>query len=207
MSLRDVLAGPSAQVAPLLLGTHLTCERDGATVTVRVTEVEAYAEHDPASHTFRGPTTRNRIMFAEPGHAYVYRSHGIHACLNVVCGPAGTGAAVLVRGGEVVAGRDVATARRGGRGGDAWLAAGPGRLCQALGVTLDDDGAWLLGEGHLRLEPPPEPETRPVRRGPRVGVSQAADVHWRFWLEGAPGVSRYRRSPRAPRPQPRRGAC
>ncbi|WP_238445555.1 DNA-3-methyladenine glycosylase, partial [Salsipaludibacter albus] len=118
----DLLDGPVEQVAPRLLGMELSVAHDEAPVTVRIEEVEAYDRDDPASHTFRGPTARNRVMFGPPGHLYVYRSHGIHLCANVVCGPDGHGAAVLLRGGVVVAGRALAVARRAGRDGDGWLA-------------------------------------------------------------------------------------
>ncbi len=193
--LAALLGGPASDAAPGLLGCHLTCDHDDRLVTVRIEEVEAYEPDDPASHTFRGPTARTRAMFGPPGDLYVYRSHGIHLCVNVVCGPTDHGAAVLVRGGTVVAGRPAAIERRAGRDGDGWLAAGPGRLGQALGIRADDDGAGLLGDGAVRLRPgPPAPEATMV--GPRVGVSRAAERAWRFWLAGAPGVSSYRRSPR-----------
>lgn len=199
------LSGPADEVAPRLLGMRLAVEHDGVAVAVRIEEVEAYDRDDPASHTFRGPTDRNRVMFGPAGHLYVYRSHGIHLCANVVCGADGHGAAVLLRGGTVVVGRDAAIRRRGGRDGDAWLAAGPGRLCQALGMLPEDDGRWLLGERSVRLQGRPGPHGE-VRVGPRVGVTQAAERSWRFWLAGAAGVSTYRRSPRAPAPGSAGGA-
>ncbi len=201
--LAELLAGAAVDVAPRLLGARLAVVRDGRTVAVRIVEVEAYDQDDPASHTFRGRTSRNAVMFGPPGHLYVYRSHGIHLCANIACEPAGRGAAVLVRGGVVTAGRSTAVDRRGGRDADAWLAAGPGRLTQALGVRATDDGAWLLGDGPVRLEVASPPSPWPggvIRRGPRVGVTQAPDRAWRFWLDGVVGVSSYRRSPRAPDP-------
>lgn len=194
------LALQAPRAAPSLLGTRLVCRRDGVEVAVRIVEVEAYTRHDPASHTFRGRTPRNATMFGPPGHLYVYRSHGIHLCANVVCGPEGDASALLVRGGQVTAGRGVAVQRRAGRDGDDWLAAGPGRLAQALGLQAGDDGVSLRGGGDVWLLPG-SPGPQRVRTGPRVGVTQAPDVPWRFWLDGAAGVSRYRRSPRAdPRP-------
>lgn len=202
VALAGALAGPATEAAEALLGCTIVSDRDGTRVAVRLVEVEAYTPDDPASHTFRGRTPRNAAMFGAPGDLYVYRSHGIHLCANVVCGPVGHGAAVLLRGGVVVAGRETAVARRGGRDGDDWLAAGPGRLTQALGLRFDDDGRGLLGEGLVRLAGQGVP-TGPVRRGPRVGVSSAADVARRFWLAGSPGVSAYRRSPWAPRPDDR----
>ncbi len=190
-------AGPDI-VAPALLGwTVSTTSADGI-VTVRLTEVEAYAgADDPASHAYRGPTPRNATMFGRAGLLYVYRSHGLHWCANVVTGGDGLAQAVLLRAGEVVAGHALARERRGPRLPDHRLARGPGCLAQALGLTGDDDGADLLAPAsRVRLEhgePPPV-----VARGPRVGVARAADVTWRFWAVGDPSVSAYRRSPRAP---------
>jgi DNA-3-methyladenine glycosylase len=167
-------------------------------VTVRITEVEAYAgERDPASHAFRGRTARNAVMFGPPGHLYVYVSYGMHHAGNVVCGPAGTASGALVRSGEVVTGLDLARARRGERVRDRDLARGPGRLAQALGLTLADGGADLFGDGPVRLELQAHPFAT-VASGPRVGVSVEADRPWRFWVQGDPYVSAYKRSPRAP---------
>jgi DNA-3-methyladenine glycosylase len=184
----SALAQPAEEVAPLLLGAVI---RDDV-VAVRIVEVEAYAgERDPASHAFRGPGTRNAVMFGPPGHGYVYLSHGIHFCVNVVCHPTGVGGGVLLRAGEVVEGVEVARLRRGGH---RELARGPGRLGQVLGVTLADSGVDLK-TGRLRLQPPTT--TPQISTGPRVGVSKAADRPWRFWISGDPFVSPYRRSPRA----------
>lgn len=196
--LADLLARPPQQVAPRLLGAVLTTTGGGAQVSVRITEVEAYDQDDPASHTFGGRTPRNEVMYAAGGHLYTYRSHGIHVCANVVVGAPDRGAAVLLRGGVVVAGRGHAVERRGGRDGDDWLAAGPGRLCQALAIGLDDGGAWLLGPDHPRLALS-RPWPGPIMVGPRVGVTRAPDRPWRWWVPDAGGVSTYRRSPRAPR--------
>lgn len=182
------LSGRAEEVAPLLLGAVIRDEH----VAIRIVEVEAYSgDVDPASHAFRGPGARNAAMFGPPGHAYVYLSYGVHWCLNVVCHPQGVGGGILLRAGEVLAGADVARERRGGA---ADLARGPGRLGQALGVTAADNGSDLRA-GRLRLEP--SPGAVGISRGPRVGVSKAADWDWRFWIEGDPYVSPYRRSPRA----------
>ena len=182
------LAGPAEEVAPLLLGATI---RDDA-VAVRIVEVEAYAGHrDPASHAFRGPGAKNAVMFGPPGHAYVYLSYGVHWCLNVVCHPEGVGGGILLRAGEVVAGVELARARRSG---SDILARGPGRLGQALGVTAADSGVDLRS-GRLQLSAPDAVAT--FSRGPRVGVSKAADWNWRFWIQGDPHVSPYRRSRRA----------
>jgi DNA-3-methyladenine glycosylase len=167
-------------------------------VTVRITEVEAYGgERDPASHAYRGRTARNAVMFGPPGHLYVYFSYGMHHAGNVVCGPVGTASGALLRAGEVVRGLELARARRGPRVRDRDLARGPGRLAQALGLTLADGGADLLGSGPVRLELAAYPVAA-VATGPRVGVSLEADRPWRFWVLGDPCVSDYKRSPRAP---------
>lgn len=174
----------------------------GHGVSARITEVEAYGGcEDPASHAFTR-TPRSEIMYGPAYRLYVYRSYGIHLCANVVTGPTEIGAAVLLRAGEVVEGLDLARARRGTAAGrDVQLARGPGNLAQALGITLDDLGSDLLdpaSEG-VRLGPEASGRRRIVA-GPRVGVSKAADVAWRFWIEGDPTVSAYRRSPRVTPP-------
>ena len=175
------------EVAPLLLNAEIT---DGH-VTIRIVEVEAYAgERDPASHAYRGPGVKNAVMFGPPGRAYIYLSYGMHWCMNVVCHPEGVGGGVLLRAGEVVAGTEVARMRRNGQPD---LARGPGRLGQALAVTMADSGTDLR-TGRLRLTPGPQAQ---VISGPRVGVSKAADRPWRFWIADDRFVSGYRRSPRA----------
>ncbi len=186
------LARPVEEVAPTLLGAVL-CH---GPVAVRLTEVEAYdGASDPASHAYRGRTARNAVMFGPPGHLYVYFSYGMHWAANLICGPDGTASGVLLRSGEVVEGLDVVRERRG-RARDRDLARGPGRLTQALGITAEHKGAYLLDGGPLRLEPGPRPRT--VVAGPRVGVSVEADRPWRFWDGDSRFVSDYKRSPRAP---------
>jgi DNA-3-methyladenine glycosylase len=173
-------------------------------VTVRLVEVEAYGGvgQDPASHTHRGPTARNAPMFGPPGTLYVYFSYGMHWCANVVCSPVGRPSAVLLRAGEVVNGVEIARARRAGRTGrvpaDRELARGPARLTQALDLDRAADGTSTLdgrGPAVLRSGAPVDPAS--IRSGPRVGVGSAEDVPWRFWLDGEPAVSAYRRQ--APR--------
>lgn len=184
--LAELLSERPEVVAPRLLGALLS--RGG--VTVRLTEVEAYAgDSDPGSHAFRGRTPRNAVMFGPAGRLYTYFTYGMHVCANVVCGPEGQASAVLLRAGEVVDGLDVAHGRRLGAP-DRDLARGPARLCRALGITLDDNGADLAGED-LHLELPASPATA-YATGPRVGLRGAPERPWRFWLEGDPTVSVYR---------------
>lgn len=197
--LRDRLARPASEVAPALLGWRLSHATEEGTVTVELTEVEAYlGEDDPASHAFRGRTPRNLVMFGHAGHLYTYLSYGMHWCCNVVTGVDGHASAVLLRAGRVVEGTALARSRRGERVRDTGLARGPGCLGQALGLGREHNGADLLGSGALRLEPPRGPRTFEVRSGHRVGVTLAHDVPWRFWVADDPTVSAYKRSPRAP---------
>jgi DNA-3-methyladenine glycosylase len=189
------LARPSLEAAPALLGAVLRHHLPAGVVAVRLTEVEAYAgADDPGSHAFRGPTRRNEVMFGPPGRLYVYFTYGMHHCCNVVVGEPGTASAVLLRAGEVVEGSEVARARRP-RSSDRDLARGPARLCQALGIDLSHNGTDL-SEGPLTLEPGPGVPRDRVACGPRVGLREAADHPWRFWVEGEPSVSAYR--PAAP---------
>ncbi|GIJ22803.1 DNA-3-methyladenine glycosylase [Micromonospora lutea] len=189
------LKAPAAEVAATarsLLGWEI-CAND---VRVRLTEVEAYAGTgvDPASHAHRGRTARNAVMFGPAGHAYVYFTYGMHWCMNVVTGPEGEASAVLLRAGEVVDGLDVARARRPSVRRDVDLARGPARLCAALGIDRSVYGHYLLGDGPVRLHPPSAPvPPELVSAGPRVGVTGAYDVPWRFWVTGDPTVSSYRR--------------
>ena len=173
-------------------------------VEARVVEVEAYGGPpdgpwpDAAAHSYRGPGVRNAVMFGRPGLLYTYLSHGIHVCANVVCGPDHTAAAVLLRAAVVVEGVEIARRRRGVTVNTPALARGPGNLGSALGIALSDNGTDLFDpDSPVRLELGGAPV--PVS-GPRVGVSKAADRPWRFWLDGHPEVSAYRRSPRAPAP-------
>jgi DNA-3-methyladenine glycosylase len=163
---------------------------------VRLTEVEAYAGTggDAASHAYRGRTPRNAVMFGPAGYAYVYFTYGMHWCLNVVCGQSGEASAVLLRAGEVVDGLHTAKARRPGVRQDRDLARGPARLCAALAIDRSFYGAFLLGDGPAVLAPPAAPvDPAAVRSGPRVGVTGAHDLPWRFWFDGDPTVSVYRR--------------
>jgi DNA-3-methyladenine glycosylase len=222
---RDFLARPAQEVAPELLGCVLVHETAEGLVAAELTEVEAYAgEVDPASHAYRGKTGRNAVMYGPPGYAYVYFTYGMHFCVNVVCMPAGTASAVLLRAGRIVAGEPLArrrrtSPRRPGAGVAAEvpetaetvlrsvppardLARGPARLCQSLAITRTQNGADLCApDSELRLLPSGSraPSSGPPRvsTGPRVGVTAAADTAWRFYLADDPTVSVYR--PHKPR--------
>jgi DNA-3-methyladenine glycosylase len=178
----DLTASPH-DVAPALIGAELTVDGVGGVIV----EVEAYDHEDPAAHGFGNRLTdRNASMFLEGGHAYVYRSYGIHWCLNVVCGEPGTAGAVLIRALEPTSGVERMIARRG-LTEPRLLCSGPGRLCQALGVTREHDG--------LRVDEPPfalreRPHPVEVVRGTRIGISKAADRPWRYGLAGSRFVSR-----------------
>ncbi|MEN8581462.1 DNA-3-methyladenine glycosylase [Burkholderia sp. RS01] len=196
---REVLSGDAREIAPLLLGAVLTHHTPDGPVSVRLTEVEAYMgpgdslHPDPGSHTFRGPTRRNAPMFGPAGHLYVYFTYGMHYCANIVCGPAGHASAVLLRAGEVVAGREAALVRRRTSKSARDLASGPARLALALGLTTADSGRDALS-APFGLQLPPVPAVD-VSSGPRVGVSGDGGSHdypWRFWLTGDPTVSRYK---------------
>ncbi|MGH3682075.1 MAG: DNA-3-methyladenine glycosylase [Natronosporangium sp.] len=195
MDLAALLGGPLVPAARGLLGCLVTA----GGVTVRLTEVEAYAGvgADPASHAHRGRTARNAVMFGPPGYLYVYFTYGMHWCANVVCGPEGEASAVLLRAGELVDGLAVARGRRLAAGSDRELARGPARLTQALGIDSSANGAYLLdSRGPVRLAPAAEPDEGRVCSGPRVGVAGGQDTPWRFWLAGEPTVSAYRRQTR-----------
>lgn len=173
----DVLGRTSLEAAPLMLGRRLEARIGGVVAAVVLTEVEAYmGRDDPASHAHRGRTPRNEAMFGPAGTLYVYRSYGIHWCMNVVCGPEGVAMAVLLRGGTPLEGTPAMERRRGRR---EHLTDGPGKLCQALGVSGDHDGTSVvtgpvrLGERVLDGE---------IETTPRVGISKAVDRPWRFVL-------------------------
>lgn len=191
------------EVAPRLLGAQLRTVVDGTEVRLRITETEAYHGQgtgdvpDPGSHARMGRTARNATMWGEPGHLYVYLSHGIHSCVNVVCGPAGTAGGVLLRAGEVIDGADAAASRSGRAGRD--LARGPGRFGQVSGLRHPlHDGIDAIA-GSERNGASAElwwgTEEVDVVSGPRVGVAGIAGTDafpWRFWIEGDPTVSAFR---------------
>ena len=177
-------------VAPELIGATLLVGGTGG----RIVEIEAYHHTDPAAHSFNGQTPRNAVMFGPPGYAYVYRSYGIHWCLNFVCEEEGVASAVLIRALEPTHGLEVMAERRG-TGVPRLLAAGPGRLCEALGIAREHDGA-PLDRPPLELRAGSEV---PIERGPRIGITKAADRPWRYAESGSKFLSRPIRS----RPRPR----
>jgi DNA-3-methyladenine glycosylase len=182
---RDVLTA-----APDLLGRVLVDTASG--VAVRLTEVEAYAGPlDPASHAYRR-TARSEVMYGPPGRLYVYFIYGMHWCANVVTGAVGTASAVLLRAGEVVGGSDVARSRRPGARRDAELARGPAGLSTVLGLTGDATGSDLLAPGRRWELRAGDGATVVVESGPRVGVSAAAELPWRFHEQGNVSVSAFR---------------
>jgi DNA-3-methyladenine glycosylase len=196
---RSFFAREPLVVARDLLGAvleHDGPESDGEPVAVRLTEVEAYlgAGEDPASHSYRGMTPRNAVMFGPPGHAYVYFTYGMHWCANVVCRPEGISGGVLLRAGEVISGLEPARSRRPAARRDVDLARGPARLANALALTGAQNGQDLCDGGGLRLRAGPRIEPAQVATGPRVGVAAGATSPWRFWLAQEPTVSVYRPS-------------
>jgi DNA-3-methyladenine glycosylase len=194
---RAFFARHAVEVAPELLGCVLEHQTPEGLVVVALTEVEAYAGNtDPASHAYRGKTQRNAVMFGPPGHAYVYFTYGMHFCVNLVCLLEGSASAVLLRAGAVIEGEDLARARRtkGAAGVAARdLARGPARLCQALDIDRSLDGADVCAaDSPLRIGASTRSRSEKILSGPRVGVSSAAEIPWRFWYDGEPTVSAYR---------------
>ena len=179
---REFFARSVHEVAPDLIGVTLLVAGVGG----RIVEVEAYDQEDPASHGYGGRTPRNAAMFGPAGHAYVYRSYGIHWCLNLVCGAEGKAEAVLVRALEPLEGIPMQRRRRGMHDLRA-LCSGPGKLCQALGITGERDGLALD-------EPPfvlvPRDEVPRIVTGPRIGITRATELSWRYALAGSPFLSR-----------------
>ena len=220
---REFFDRPAPVVAPELLGCVLAHQNEQGLVAVEIVEVEAYTgQTDPASHAYRGRTARNAVMFGPPGHVYVYFTYGMHFCMNLVCRPPGEAAAVLIRAGRVVAGTQLAAARRsaaangasgtsgtsgpsgslsGSARAAARLASGPARLCRALAIDRAQNGADVCdprgGLQVLTSAGSPGRPTMAVCSGPRVGVRAGAEAPWRFWIADDTAVSAYR--PHAPR--------
>jgi DNA-3-methyladenine glycosylase len=179
---RDFFARSVHEVAEELIGATLLVDGVGGVIV----ELEAYHHEDPAAHGFRGRTARNASMFGPPGHAYVYRSYGIHWCVNFVCEAEEIADAVLIRALEPTRGLETMRQRRG-LDDERLLCAGPGRLCQALGITRAQDGL-PLDRPPFRLEARHEPPE--IVRGPRIGITRAADLPWRYGLAGSGFLSR-----------------
>ncbi|WP_329424096.1 DNA-3-methyladenine glycosylase [Streptosporangium sp. NBC_01495] len=196
---RDFFDRPAHEVAPDLLGRVLV----HGPVELRLTEVEAYGVpgEDPASHTYRGRTPRNAVMFGPPGHLYVYFTYGMHFCANLTCLPEGVGSGVLLRAGEVISGVETALARRGAGSArpvrEVDLARGPARLAVALGLTREHNGLDACAPGSLSVVEGEPAKPSSVLSGPRTGVSSGRETPWRFWIDGEPTVSPYR--PHVPR--------
>jgi DNA-3-methyladenine glycosylase len=178
----DFFARSVHEVAPDLIGATLLVDGAGG----RIVEIEAYDHEDPASHGYRGRTERNASMFGPPGHAYVYRSYGVHWCLNLVCEEEGVANAVLLRALEPTHGLDVMRARRG-LADERLLCSGPGRLCQALGVSREHDGLPLDRAPFELLE---REGAVAVVTGPRIGITRAAELPWRYAEAGSRFLSR-----------------
>jgi len=180
------LCRPAVEVAPDLLGWQIAAVGAAG----RIVEVEAYEPDDPASHSFRGPTKRNDVMFGPPGRLYVYLIYGIHLCANVVVGSPGRGSAVLIRAIEPVAGESVMADRRGIERPTS-LGSGPGKLCQALGITMAHNGLDLLNANSaVHLIEPTVATSSPIVAGPRIGITKATDRPWRFGLVESKHLSR-----------------
>lgn len=184
---RNDLLSNAVRAAQGLLGFKLTHETSEGLTSGIIVETEAYTSQDPASHTFRGPTVRNKIMFGPPGHAYIYFTYGMHYCFNIVTGKAGDGQAVLIRALQPIEGIELMKHRRN-RENISELCNGPAKLVQALGITKQDYGANLLNSGNLRLEP--GRNTGKIIQTTRIGIKQAVNQPWRFYLADNEFVSK-----------------
>ncbi|HJX77056.1 DNA-3-methyladenine glycosylase [Glutamicibacter sp.] len=210
---REFFSQDALYVAPKLLGARFSVDSVVGLVTLRITEVEAYmgvgttGPYDPGSHSKDRRTERNASMFADPGHAYVYFSYGMHYAINFVCSPSGSASGVLIRAGEIIEGNELAQQRRLTKRKDSGskipghqLARGPGNVAQALGITRAAHDGLDLFSSPFSLQAPPESPAQIVS-GPRVGVAGIAggpQFPWRFWLPGDPTVSAFRRGSNAP---------
>lgn len=186
--LSELLAGPAEEVAPRLLGCELVRELDGRILRGRIVETEAYDQSDAASHSYKGRTQRTDVMFGPAGSLYVYFTYGMHYCCNVVTGPAGHGAAVLIRALEPLEGEAIMTANRNGIAGHA-VTNGPAKLCQALGIDKRLNG-HDLSRAPLRCIIKPSISQTDIVQTTRVGISQAKDMPWRFYIRNNGFVSK-----------------
>jgi DNA-3-methyladenine glycosylase len=196
---RERLARPALEVARWLLGAVITSRVGSAVVSIRLTEVEAYeGSKDPASHAFRGRTPRTEVMFGPPGHLYCYFTYGMHWCANIVCEADGRASAVLLRGGEVIEGIEPARARRPAARRDVELARGPARLASCLALGRAENGTDLCAEDSVVQLVYLPPRRVAAQSGPRVGITQATEQPWRFWVPDDPTVSTFRAGGRRP---------
>ena len=181
------LNGHVEDVAKSLLGCELHYTHDGQQITLKIVETEAYHQTDAASHSYRGQTPRTDVMFGPAGHLYVYFTYGMHYCMNVVTGPNGEGSAVLIRAAEPLSGWSILRKNRGAHIADTQLTNGPAKLCKALGITKAYNGH------DLRMPPlqlVPRLQNFTIIQTTRIGISQAKDVPWRFYIKGNPFVSK-----------------
>ncbi len=190
---RSFFDRPVLEVAPDLLGRLVVHQTADGTVAARLTEVEAYdGPNDPGSHAFRGRSKRNGTMFGPPGHVYVYFTYGMHYCMNLVCGPPGLPTGILLRAAEITEGVELARKRRETAKSERDLARGPARLVESLAITRTDDGADICNGGPLTVHHGTPAPRELIRNGPRVGLRDAPEFPWRFWIDGDPTVSVYR---------------
>ena len=191
-NLSKALSGDPDSVAKRLLGCYINRSLGNKKIVCKIVETEAYDQLDPASHSYRGMTPRNSIMFGEAGYLYVYFSYGIHYCMNVVTGVEGHASAVLIRAVEPISGLDAIRANRPNISKERMLTNGPGKVCQALAVDLDFNGHDLTRQP-LTLTLRSRLASSQIVIGPRIGITKAADVPWRFFVKDNPYVSVQRR--------------
>lgn len=182
------LDGTASEIAPRLLGCMLKRTIDGKELLARIVETEAYDQTDAASHSYKGKTQRTEVMFGKSGHLYVYFTYGMHYCCNIVTGPKNTGSAVLIRAMEPIKGHDIMAAKRKGKSG-VLLANGPAKLCQALSIDRKMNG-HDLHESPLELIISDRLADTKIIQTTRVGITQAKDVPWRFYIKNSPYVSK-----------------
>lgn len=181
---------PSIEVAPKLLGWILCRRLPQGVVKLKIVETESYHQDDPASHSYRGATKRTAPMFEAGGTIYVYFTYGMHYCVNIVCGPAGRGEAVLLRAAEPIEGTEIMRSNRGGTDIKN-IANGPGKLAQALGIRDTKLSGQKLGKQTVWLEPPTEPiKKSQIVIGPRIGITKAMEAEARFYIKDNPFASR-----------------
>ncbi len=194
VSIEDILTAGSLSAAPKLLGCFLVRDFPEGRIILKIVETEAYHQTDPASHSFRGPTKRTAPMFMAAGTIYVYFTYGMHYCMNIVTGKEGEGEGVLLRAAEPFEGIDIIRRNRGIE--DIYqLASGPGKLTMALGITDNSLSGQKLGPQTIQLLPPDKPVAKKdIIAGPRVGITQAKDIPWRFHIKNSPFVSNQRKT-------------